>query len=242
MNKVKLSFVILVLVMLFGYTYAGQEEEQEKTNSFRTTRTIYYSIKVTSKTPFGINIVHKTGADFVPFREMTVSDQEKYGYSGASEKQYHIESVKQRAEAELLETISKSGKRVRMRVIQLTKDGALVNGTVYLRERINYVTEYKTITVGLGGSNINNKKNIPVKTTPEIYYETKSLGTIFVAGPLSSDLIDGDVFTEMIYPCGRYQYRNVIGSISTIPRYAINQNVARKLLVEDTQPSLKINE
>jgi hypothetical protein len=149
----------------------------------------------------------------------------------------NAERREQDVQAKIWQMIQNSGLKARLKIIQITDDGALATG-FYVSETEYESKEYRTIsetkTVGLAApgrpGTVTVQRQVPVKTEKRISTDQHPLpDRIYVVG-VPSNLVDGDLLTATIFPCGRHQYITVMGGKSTVERYAMSPTIAKKLL------------
>ncbi len=206
-----------------------------------TSGQVFHNATVSEVRPDGLKIFHSKGVALIPFRELPSAIQKQYGYDVEKEKVFHKEQARQAtiaaeqsADRKITDTVASSGRDARLRIIQITTDGALASG-YWLRESQYEETEYRDVQVpaGLPGPlsvTPMQTKRVPVRTEKKTRLIRHDLpDMIFVVG-IPRHLVDGNSYSAVIYPCGRYQYITVRGGQATVERYATTISEARRLL------------
>lgn len=137
--------------------------------------------------------------------------------------------------ARAIKAIRLTALKAKINITQIIGTGALASG-FYIKDveymEMEYGIKTRNVLAGPGRSGVIRTK-VPVGEVKKIKQKRVSLGnTVYVAG-LPPDLVDGNWFVTLLYPCGRYQYINTLGGQATVSRYATSPELAADFIEAD---------
>lgn len=192
----------------------------------------YNNVKITGSDGLGVKVQHKAGVAYIPYNEMTSSDQTKWGYDPVKTEAFLAEKQTQKEK----EDKSKNTDYLSGVVIAVATDGIICKGWIITKavrekqqkesDRIDKlefdIKSGKTKLDTFGVVCLNAAKSKRNVVTPE-------QGTYFIAG-VKESLADKDRWKGYVYYAGIYKYIDILGAMRTIRAYATNPELAQKML------------
>jgi histone H3/H4 len=212
-TRMKLLIPIILCICLLRLNCAVAEPITFKTTDGK----IYEKVTITKADQDGISIETDSGIEKIPFQRLPTELQKKFGYDPAKAAQQaqeaaamHLKRLIEQTPKQLAEQGEKKEFRIHGRVLQVIRDGLLVESQEFIPR-------------GGGLASIGGGGNVYVPPDPNGRGRpTEIYGSFLISGhPTQAKFADGDRIDVDAYENGTFAFKTVLGAQRTVKKYIV---------------------